>query len=70
MSLRTKFKKHIIPSIEKEIIAEEKHLEELNRLSKLYTVPREFIKTSESTLNDLKLRLRQYQEFAFDINNN
>lgn len=70
MSLRTKFKNHIIPSIEKEIIAEENHLQELTRLSKIYAVPKEFIKTSESTINDLKLRLRQYQEFASDINKN
>lgn len=70
MTLRRKFQTYIIPSIEKEIKAEEKHLAELNELTKKYPSAEVFIKSSMSALNDLKLRLHKYQEFAFDINKN
>lgn len=63
----TILKVSIIPSVERMIIEEEKHLNYLSNIER-YDVT-SFINESTKTLEGLKFRLRQYNQYLRDNNN-
>ena len=64
MSLRTKFKNHIIPSIEKEIKAEKDNLQTLEELSKKMPSANAFIPASQRKVQDLTDKVTEFKKYC------